>query len=79
MTYSEVSPPRRIAYAEKFVLPDGSSFDTALVVTFEEQNGKTLLTIVQTGFPNSEQRDAHRGGWPRFIDRLENVVAKRRT
>jgi uncharacterized protein YndB with AHSA1/START domain len=78
MTYTEVAVPHRLAYDEKFVMPDGSSFDTVITVTFDAQNGKTLVTIVQTGFPNAEQRDAHQGGWPNFIDRLEQVVVQRR-
>jgi len=78
MTYSEVDAPSRLAYLEVFRMPDGSRFDTNIVLTFDAQDGKTLMTIVQTGFPNAEQRDAHQGGWPGFIDRLERVVAKRR-
>lgn len=78
MTYTEVSRPTHLAYNERFVMPDGSSFDTVITVTFDAQNGKTLMTIVQTGFPNAEHRDAHQGGWPGFIDRLERVVAARR-
>ncbi len=75
--FSEIDRPHKVAYVSTFTMPDGSSFDTTLVVTFEESNGKTLMTIVQTGFPNAEERDAHQGGWPGFIDRLEQVVAKR--
>jgi uncharacterized protein YndB with AHSA1/START domain len=78
MTYTEVTPPHRLAYTERFGKPDGSTFDTSLVITFEEQGGKTLMTIVQTGFPNTEERDAHQGGWPGFVDRLERVVLARR-
>jgi uncharacterized protein YndB with AHSA1/START domain len=78
MTYTDVVRPNRVAYDEKFVMPDGSSFDTVITVTFDAQNGKTLMTIVQTGFPNTEHRDAHQGGWPGFIDRLERVVTARR-
>jgi uncharacterized protein YndB with AHSA1/START domain len=78
MTYSEVERPHRLAYIERFGMPDGSGFDTVVAVTFQEQDGKTLMTIVQTGFPDAEQRDAHQGGWPGFIDRLERVVAARR-
>jgi uncharacterized protein YndB with AHSA1/START domain len=78
MTYTDVSAPGRLAYREIFRMPDGSSFETDIVITFERQNGKTLMTIVQTGFPNEEHRDAHQGGWPGFIDRLEQVVTKRR-
>jgi hypothetical protein len=72
-----VRRPYRLAYRSRFHLPDGSSFDTDLVVTFEPRQGKTLLTIVQSGFERIEHRDAHQGGWPGFIDRLVRVVAAR--
>jgi uncharacterized protein YndB with AHSA1/START domain len=78
MTYTEVDRPGRLAYSEIFRMPDGSNFETAITITFEAQDGKTLMTIVQTGFPNAEERDGHQAGWPGFIDRLERVVAKRR-
>ena len=72
--FVEVDPPRRLAYGSKFTNPDGSSFHTDLVVTFEDQGGKTLLTILQTGFESEQERNAHQGGWPGFIDRLERLV-----
>ncbi len=39
-------------------MPDGSSFATDLVVTFESRNDMTLMPIVQTGFSNEKDRDA---------------------
>ncbi len=78
MTYSVVDRPSRIAYLEIFRMPDGTSYPTEITITFDAQDGKTLMTLVQTGFPNAEQRDGHQGGWPGFIDRLERVVANRR-
>ncbi len=76
--FVEVDPPRRLSYDSEFTMPDGRSFHTDLVVTFEDQGGKTLLTILQTGFESEQDRNDHLGGWPGFIDRLEQVVAKRR-
>ena len=75
--FTEVDPPNRLAYTSTFHNADGSSFVTDLVVTFDARGGKTLMTIVQTGFPTEQDRDDHQGGWPSFIDRLERVVAKR--
>ncbi|MGH2759411.1 MAG: SRPBCC family protein [Actinomycetota bacterium] len=75
--FSEVDRPHRLAYVSTFTKPDASSFDTTLVVTFEERGGKTLMTIVQRGFPDAQERDEHQAGWPGFIDRLERVVAAR--
>jgi uncharacterized protein YndB with AHSA1/START domain len=76
--FSEVKRPHRLAYTSRFHMPDGRHFDTELVVTFEPKQGKTLLTIVQSGFASAKDRDDHQGGWPQFIDRLERVVAARR-
>jgi uncharacterized protein YndB with AHSA1/START domain len=76
--FTELDPPVRVAYTSTFSTPDGTSFDTAVVVTFEARAAKTLMTIVQTGFPDAAIRDDHQGGWPGFIDRLEQVVAERR-
>ncbi|MEX2394053.1 MAG: SRPBCC domain-containing protein [Actinomycetota bacterium] len=78
MTYSVVEPPHRLEYHELFGTPDGTSFETNVTVTFEAQDGKTLVAIEQTGFPNAEIRDAHKGGWPGFIDRLGRAAAGRR-
>jgi hypothetical protein len=47
-------------------------------VTFEDRDGKTLLTIGQTGFRREQDRDGIREGWWSMIDALERVVAGRR-
>ncbi len=75
--YREIDSPRRLAYEETFSNPSGESFKTFLVATFEERDGKTLLTIVQTGFPTAEIRDMHQNGWPGFLDRLDRFVTSR--
>lgn len=79
MTYTEVARPNRLVYDEVFGAGESSSFETVVAITFEDQDGKTLFTLVQTGFPSTDERDAHQGGWPGFIDRLERVVVGRRT
>jgi uncharacterized protein YndB with AHSA1/START domain len=58
-------------------MPDGSSFDTGMQVSFQEQDGGTRMTILHTGFPSAQLRDEHRDGWPGFLDRLERVVRAR--
>lgn len=76
--FSEVDEPNRLAYTSTFIFPDGNSFETNLVITFEAQDSKTLFTIVQTGYPDEETRDAHLNGWPSFLDRMVDVIARRR-
>lgn len=75
--FKEIDRARRLVYTSTVTMPDGSSFDTGMEVTFEEQDGRTRMTIVHTGFPTAELRDDHRGGWPGFLDRLERVVNAR--
>jgi uncharacterized protein YndB with AHSA1/START domain len=75
--FKQVDRPRRLVYTSRVTMPDGSSFDTGMEVTFQERDGRTQMTIVHTGFPSAELRDDHRGGWSGFLDRLERVVDAR--
>jgi uncharacterized protein YndB with AHSA1/START domain len=77
--FEQVDRPRRLVYTSTVTMPDGSSFDTGMEVTFQEHDGRTQMTIVHTGFPSAELRDDHRGGWPGFLARLERVVDARVT
>jgi uncharacterized protein YndB with AHSA1/START domain len=78
MMYTEVDRPHRLSWTDVFTMPDGTGVETTLVVTFEGQAEKTLMTIVQAGFPSAESRDRHQGGWPGFLERLERVAIRRR-
>jgi uncharacterized protein YndB with AHSA1/START domain len=73
--FIEVDRPRRLVYTSTmFKGKHGGSFDTTVTVEFEDRDGKTLLTILQTGFESREERDMIEGGWPSIIDALERVV-----
>jgi hypothetical protein len=48
-----------------------------VALTFEEQEGKTLVTILQSGFETEEDRDSFLSGAPGFFDALERAVAAR--
>lgn len=73
--FTEVDRPRRIVFDSKMRMGDPSwRVDTKVIVTFEEQVGKTLVTIVQTGFEREQDRDMIRDGWPSILDALERVV-----
>lgn len=49
-------------------MPDGSEIRTRVTVTFELENGKTRVRIVQRGFPSPERR-IFEGGWGRILER----------
>lgn len=72
--FQVVDRPRRLVYASTMAMPDGSNIDTSMEVTFEEEAGRTRLTIVQRGFPTPERREEFAGGWSSILDRLLRVV-----
>jgi uncharacterized protein YndB with AHSA1/START domain len=74
-----IDRPRRLVYTSSMRLPDGSIVDTAMQVTFEEDDGGTRVTIVQSGFATTERRDEFAGGWAMILDELGRVVRARVT
>jgi len=77
--FQVVDRPRRVVYSSTMTMPDGSSVDTGMEVTFVEEDGRTLMTIVQSGFPTAEVRDEFAGGWPSILDGLRRAVAAKVT
>jgi uncharacterized protein YndB with AHSA1/START domain len=76
--FTEIDRPRRLAYDLSMVVAEwGRTIDSRVTYTFEEQEGKTLLTIVQSGFETEADRDAYLDGTPGFLDSLQRAVAKR--
>jgi uncharacterized protein YndB with AHSA1/START domain len=75
--FEVVDRPRRLVYASTMTMPDGSNVDTRMQVTFQEEGGRTRLTIVQSGFPTPGLRDEFAGGWAGILDGLGRVVAAR--
>jgi uncharacterized protein YndB with AHSA1/START domain len=74
-----VDRPQRVAFATTETAPDGTILDLDVELTFEEWNGKTLMTVVQRGFPSAELRDLHEVGQPNAFDRLASRVYARRS
>jgi uncharacterized protein YndB with AHSA1/START domain len=74
--FQVIDPPRRYVLATTETRLDGSSFDTVLELTFEEEDGKTLMTMVHRGFPSAELRDEHRAGLPICFARFEQALQR---
>ncbi len=73
--YSVVDRPRRLVFRHSMQVAEwGRTVETEIVITFEEQDGKTLLTMVQTGFDTVDERDSFLGGWPSYLDTLQRVI-----
>ncbi len=75
-TFVEIDRPHRLVTKSTGTSPDGASIDTHVEITFREDGGKTLMTIVQTGFTDESVRDffAERG-WNGLFDRLNAYFA----
>jgi uncharacterized protein YndB with AHSA1/START domain len=76
-TFEAIDRPRRIAYSSTETDPDGSSFDTSVEITLDERDGKTLMRLVERGFPSAEVRDFHEAGMPHAFERVERFVYAR--
>lgn len=73
--YSVVDRPHRLAFGHSMHAAEwGRTIETQLTITFEDRDGKTLLTMVQTGFESAQDRDDFLGGWPAYLDSLRGVV-----
>ena len=76
--FSVVDRPHRLVSRSIGSTPDGQSVETDVEITFEAQDGKTLMTVVQTGFPDEEMRDFFQDtGWQGAFDRIEAYFASR--
>jgi uncharacterized protein YndB with AHSA1/START domain len=53
---------------------DGSSFEFETEFTFEPRDDKTLMTMIQRGFPTSDLRDEHDIGLPNAFARLIDLI-----
>ena len=75
--FEVIDRPPRILLSTTECRPDGSSFAFAIEFTFEDQDGRTLMSVTQSGFPTGELRDEHGRGVPNAFARLERAIRAR--
>jgi uncharacterized protein YndB with AHSA1/START domain len=76
--FTEVDRPRRLAYeGSMYVSGWGRTVEYQEAITFEDQEGKTLLTLTMSGIEAEADRDAFAGGVPSYVDSLERAVEAR--
>lgn len=73
-TYLEIAPPERLVFTHGWD-EDGPGRETTVTVTLEDYNGKTKLTLHQSGFTSIASRDGHEGGWSETLDRLATYAS----
>jgi uncharacterized protein YndB with AHSA1/START domain len=73
--FEQVERPRRLVFRSTMTMPDGSNIHTHVRVTFDPEDGKTRIRIVQRDFPGPELRDSFESGWRSILDGLGRVSA----
>jgi uncharacterized protein YndB with AHSA1/START domain len=74
--FQAIERPQRLVLATTETRLDGSSFKTELEFRFDDKDGKTLMTMLQRGFPTVELRDEHERGLPNAFARLQCIVSR---
>jgi uncharacterized protein YndB with AHSA1/START domain len=74
-SYREIVRPERLVFTHAWLDAGGkSSQETLVTVTFAERDGKTEMTLRQSGFKSAESRDGHRMGWTSALDVLADYL-----
>ena len=70
--YREIVPPSRLVFTWERDDEPGLRRQSRMVVTvtFANQDGRTRLTLHQTGFQTAADLEGHDGGWNQCLDRL---------
>ena len=72
---SGVEPPHHLSYAMTAIVDGDPTIHTKVVIAFEERDGGTRISLRQSGFPTSEERDDFAGGWPGVLEALSDFIA----
>ena len=76
-TFLEIDHPHRLVTESSGSDPSGETMTTHVVVTFEPNDGGTLMTVEQTGFPTPEVRDFFETmAWAGAFDRIEAYLTR---
>jgi uncharacterized protein YndB with AHSA1/START domain len=77
--YLEIVKPERLVYTHTWLDADKKrGQETLVTITFLERDGKTELTLRQTGFTSVESRDGHKYGWSSALDVLADYMEQAR-
>ena len=74
--FEVVDRPHRLVSKSSYTAPDGSTLETDVEITFRDEAGKTLMTVVQRGFVDEGLRDFLADkAWIGAFDRLNAYFA----
>ncbi len=75
--FREIVEPERLVMVGSWADAEGNPTrpETVLTLTFEDVDGKTKLTLHNSGFESVSARDSHRGGWSSSLDCLAEYLS----
>ncbi|MGH8872085.1 MAG: SRPBCC family protein [Acidimicrobiia bacterium] len=74
--FQVVDRPHRLVTKSSGSSPEGDRMVTDIEITFRDEGGKTLMTVVQTGFPSEETRDFFANtAWIGLFERISAYFA----
>jgi uncharacterized protein YndB with AHSA1/START domain len=71
-----IDRPQRLVLNTTETRLDGSLLELDTEITFQSHDGKTLMTMIQRGFPTAELRDEHGRGLPNAFTRLGHALRR---
>jgi uncharacterized protein YndB with AHSA1/START domain len=87
--YNEIVKPSRLGYTDSFADEKGNVVSASqyemegdwplelhVTVTFEENQGKTKITLQHVGVPPGKMSDMCRAGWNESFDKLDEALEK---
>jgi uncharacterized protein YndB with AHSA1/START domain len=72
--FHELDPPARLAFTFIWEDPDPDDVETLARVTFQEEDGSTLVALTQGEFKTEARRQLHDDGWSDTLERLERYL-----
>ncbi len=81
--FREIVAPERLVMTASRADKDGNvdadwPVETQISVTFEEDDGRTKVTLEHVGMPAGTGRDMAEAGWNESLDKLADVLAESR-
>lgn len=71
--FTEIERPGRMQHT--WMSPNTLGAETTVTLTFQKQGESTLMTLVHSGLPESDQGRSHEKGWNYFLGKFAEQYA----
>jgi uncharacterized protein YndB with AHSA1/START domain len=77
--FREVDPPARLAFTFEWEPADPDDDETLVTLSFGDRGDSTEVGLTQGAFKTDERLALHRDGWSESFDKLERLLAAKRS